>query len=383
MDILENLIRELQDLLHRLLPNGLEPTGDYVRSVLLTVQERIGLSSVVFAVMAAGGALLVYLGLTSIQRVSLARERGRIEGMTELSSFERLQFKLNQSGLRIRVREFLALGLLVGAAPGALFLLLGFFTIGALFFVSGPFLFYQYLMNRRAKELRAFREELPSAILDCRDLLATESDLRVVFQELVHSGPHALRTEFERALAQMTAMGVEGSLASVLREIGSSRPEPFFRQFFYALANSTTQGTDTREVLKRIAHGQKVQTRLQSKTRAKQAGLRIVALIYLFAPAGAALWTSLLSADFTGNFYQTLTGQLVQVIAVALGLLSYWGSMKIARRGLYIDEMVGAHVDAAAFPPYLVKDEMGEFTFDDSSGGMPLGELSPQPGGAA
>ena len=105
MDILENLIRELQDLLHRLLPNGLGPTGDYVRSVLLTVQERIGLSSVVFAVMAAGGALLVYLGLTSIQRVSLARERGRIEGMTELSSFERLQFKLNQSGLRIRVRE--------------------------------------------------------------------------------------------------------------------------------------------------------------------------------------------------------------------------------------------------------------------------------------
>jgi Flp pilus assembly protein TadB len=365
MNILENLIRELQRLLDSLLPNGLDPASDYARSLLLTVQERIGLSSVVFAVMAAGGALLVYLGLTSIQRVSLEREYSRIEGMQHLSAIERLQFKLVQSGLRIHAREFLLIGLLVGAAPGALFMLLGFLTIGGLFFVSGPFLYYQYLMNRRAKELRQFREDLPSAILDCRDLLATESDLRVVFQELTQSGPPGLRGEFSRALAQMTALGVEGSLASTLREIGSSRPEPFFRQFFYALANSTTQGTDTREVLKRIAQGQKVQTRLQSRTRAKQAGLRIVALIYLFAPAGAALWTSLLSADFTGNFYQTWTGQLVQVIAVGLGVLSYWGSMRIARRGLYLDEMVGTHVDTTAFPSTLIKDEMGEFVEDE------------------
>jgi Flp pilus assembly protein TadB len=316
--------------------------------------------------LAAGGALLVFLGLTSIQSVNLERELSRIEGMRTLGLFEQLQFKLIQSGLRVKVREFLLIGLAVGALPGVLFLVLGFVTIGALFCLSGPFLYYQFLMTRRAKELRLFRDELPSAILDCRDLLATESDLRVVFAELARSAPPVLRPEFAWTARKLTQMSVDASLAATLRQIGAARPEPFFRQFFYALANGTTQGTDTREVLRRIAHGQKTQTRLQARTRAKQAGLRVVALIYLFAPAGAALWTSLLSSDFTGNFYATWMGQAVQVLAVGLGLLSYWGSMRIARRGLYLDEMVGAHVDTAVFPSTLIKDEMGEWVSDDA-----------------
>ena len=369
---MQDLLRELERLFQTLAPEGLEPMRAYAQSVLLTLHERIELSSVVFAVMAAGGALLVFLGLTSVQRVSLARELGRIEGMRDLSLFERLQFKLLQSGLRMRVREFLVIGFLVGATPGALFMLLGFVTIGALFALTGPFVYYQFLMTRRAKELRQFRDDLPAAILDCRDLLATESDLRVIFAELARSAPPAVRPEFARAARQLTVMGVDASLAATLREIGSSRPEPFFRQFFYALANGTTQGTDTREVLRRIAQGQKTQTRLQARTRAKQAGLRVVALIYLFAPAGAALWTALLSADFTGNFYATWMGQGVQVLAVGLGLLSYWGSMRIARRGLYLDEMVGAHVDTAAFPSTLIRDEMGDW----------VPEESPEPGPA-
>ena len=60
-------------------------------------------------------------------------------------------------------------------------------------------------------------------------------------------------------------------------------------------------------------------------------------------------------------------GQLVQVLAVALGLVSYWASMRIARRGLYLDEMVGAHVDTAAFPSTLIKDELGELYGDDAA----------------
>ena len=87
---------------------------------LIFFRDRVGTVTAIAAIVAAGGALIAYLGLTSVRRVMLSDEYRRITGIREPSLSERLQLRLNQSGIRLKLGEFVAVGLLVGAVGGML-----------------------------------------------------------------------------------------------------------------------------------------------------------------------------------------------------------------------------------------------------------------------
>jgi Flp pilus assembly protein TadB len=340
---------------------------------MVWLRASVGIETVIFGVVAAGGMLITLIGLLSVRRVNLLGEAAHLEGIREPGALDRLQTRLYQSGLRIKVREFLVVGVMIGLALGGLFIVLGFISIGVVFCLSGPFLYYQMLMNRRAKELRNFREEMPIAILDTRDYLVMKAnDLRGAMLEMSERGPKSLRIDFDYAFRLMGGGAETEPIA--LREVARSREEPFFRQFFNALAEHH-KGGDTAAVLTRVAQGQKTHNRLQAKTRAKQAGLRMVGLIYMFAPPLFAVFMSFAGGIGAREFYATPTGQLVQLFSVLAGVVSYEVSGRIARRGLYLDEVTSVRLETEHVPALVASDEFGlmpaEEPFVVEAGDMP------------
>ena len=350
-DILNTITRWIEWLQNRVAPT------------VVWLRASVGIETVIFGVVAAGGMLITLIGLLSVRRVNLLGEAAHLEGIHEPGALDRLQTRLYQSGLRIKVREFLAVGIMLGLALGGLFIVLGFVSIGLVFCLSGPFLYYQILMNRRGKELRSFREEMPIAILDTRDYLVMKAnDLRGAMLEMSERGPKNLRIDFDYAFRLMGGGAETEPIA--LREVARSREEPFFRQFFNALAEHH-KGGDTAAVLTRVAQGQKTHNRLQAKTRAKQAGLRMVGLIYMFAPPLFAVFMAYAGGLGAREFYATPTGQLVQLFAVLAGIVSYEVSGRIARRGLYLDEVTSVRLETEHVPALVASDEFGLMPEDE------------------
>lgn len=321
--------------------------------LFLFLREHVSLSTAILAVVASGGALILWLGLTSITRVSLADEAARVKGVRTPSIVERLQARLAQSGLQITVWEFMAVGAMLGALAGGIFLVLGFTTLGVLAVPGGLVAYYQYLMFRRAKAMQAFREALPDAIDDCADHISTYNNTTRALRELAAKGPVLLRPEFANVLA-LAQGGV--SLHRALREAVGSRREVFFRQFLDALANYEAKGGDVRGVLERIAHAQRTQLRLQRRIAAAQAGGRLIGWAYAVAPAGFLVFMRLFGGDAYNAFYLTPIGQAVQVLVVASGVATWWLTRRIARHGIYLDENIGATLALGEHQMLLSKD---------------------------
>jgi hypothetical protein len=87
--------------------------------LLALMRARISPVTAIAAVMAAGGIVVMLVGLLSVRRISLDEEAARISGIRAPSRLDQLQMRLYQSGLRIRVAEFLLIGCCVGVLLGA------------------------------------------------------------------------------------------------------------------------------------------------------------------------------------------------------------------------------------------------------------------------
>ena len=207
---------------------------DPLLNVLLTpMGDRINPLTAVAAIIAAGGVVIVLIGILSIQRVSLDSEAARISGVTRPSRLDQLQLRLTQSGLRIKPGEFLLIGFLIGAVLGAGLMLCGFVVIGLVVVPAGPVLYYRFLMERHHRQLKAFRDQLPDAILDFIQYLAVKQDLVETIKEMRVKGPEALRPEFEQVNSLIQR---KVSVDAALEAVGQARSEAFFRQFMDALA---------------------------------------------------------------------------------------------------------------------------------------------------
>jgi hypothetical protein len=83
--------------------------------LLALLRARISPVTALAAVLAAGGVVVVWVGLLSVRRVSLDEEASRISGIRTPSKLDQLQMRLYQSGLRIPLGELL----LIGCVPAA------------------------------------------------------------------------------------------------------------------------------------------------------------------------------------------------------------------------------------------------------------------------
>ena len=82
-----------------------------LNDLITLLRYRVGPMTVVSAVLAAGGMLILLIGLSSVRRVALDEEAQRISGIRTPSALERGQMWLNQTGLRVRWWEFVVIGL--------------------------------------------------------------------------------------------------------------------------------------------------------------------------------------------------------------------------------------------------------------------------------
>ena len=148
------------------------------------LRYRVGPMTAISAVMAAGGMLILLIGLGSVRRVALDEEAQRISGIRTPSWLERAQMWLAQTGLRVKVWEFVAIGLVIGALLGGILILLGFVTLGVLMLPMGWVLYFQYLQRRRGQEYAAFRDQLPDAIDDAIEYFAVENNVVETVKQL-------------------------------------------------------------------------------------------------------------------------------------------------------------------------------------------------------
>lgn len=300
--------------------------------------DHLQMSTVVLAVVAAAGAVIAFIGLTSVRRVSLSEEAARVSGVHEMSPLGKLQARLDQSGVQVRLIDLVTVGIIVGMIACVVFGLLGLLTVGLLCIPAGPIAYYLYLMNRRNRTLRAFREALPDAIDDSADCLATNPALTTLIERMKTMAPLALRPTFE-CISEL-ALPIEGSLPSALRTVACSRDEVFFRQFLLVLADYGDSGNPyVRSALARVSHGQRALLRLQDRVAASQAGARIVAYVYAIAPVAFLVFMRLFGGEAYRQFYQLPLGQLTQTFVLVSGLVTYWLALRVANRGLYVDEI--------------------------------------------
>jgi Flp pilus assembly protein TadB len=302
--------------------------------VILDFTARIDAITTMLALIAAAGAVLAWLGLTSVRRISLAEEAARIRGIRQPTMADRLQAQIYQSGVQIKLRELVLVGLGLGAALGAPLAFLGFFTAALLALIAGPLGYWLVLMRRRDAKLQEFREALPDAISDCADHIAVFRSIRRAVEELAHHGPLPIRPIFEAVLVEASTQ----PLAAALARAGKLRSEVFYQQFLDALANAETKGGNVREVLDRIASAQRAQNALQRRIYAKQASGRLIGLLYGIAPTAFLIFFSLFGGETYINFFRSAVGQVAQIFVVLSGALTWWLTGKIGSRGLYLGE---------------------------------------------
>ena len=326
---------------------------DFLTDWLFVLRGRLSPMTVTAAVVAAGGMVILLLGLLSIRRVSLADEAERISGIRRPSRYARWQARLYQSGLRIRLWEFVLIGLLIGALAGAAFMLLGFVTLGLAAIPAGPFVYGRYLMRRRDHALRQFREQLPDAAHDFVQHFALTRDVPEAIKAMATKGPSALRPEFAWADSLIRR---KVPVASALEAVGRSRTETFFRQFMDALAQHEVNGGDLRGVLERIARGQRAQVRLHDRIESQQAGAQLVGRVYAAAPVCFLVFMRLMGGESYVRFFVTAVGQVAQLLVLGSSVAAWWLTNAIARRGIYLDNDDGVGNDTTVEPTLVFAD---------------------------
>ena len=319
------------------------------------VRENVASSTLVLAVIGAAGALVAYIGIVSVRRVSLASEADRVTGIHEPTLLEQLQSQLDQTGTPMRVREFLAISLVIGLVGFGISILLGLYTLGVICLLAGPFMYYQFLMLRRDARMREFRQQLADSVDDFADFHRIAGSIHDQALDLmVRHAPPLIRPEFERVLA---IKNTKLRLADAYREVGAARPEPFFRQFMDALANNETKGGALEPILRRLSQAQRAQLALQNEIRSQQSGGRLVTLVYAVAPACFLLFMRLTGGVFYTNYYRSPAGQLLQAAAILSGAVTYWAGRKVANRGIFADVMNDGHLDSKEHPVLLGEDQ--------------------------
>lgn len=167
---------------------------------LMAFRYRVAPSTVVAAIAAASGVLIVWIALSAVRRISLQSEAERVNGLVQPSWWDAIELRFRQTGLDLNPREFVLMGVLIGAALGALLLLLGFVTAGVLMLPVGFIGYYQWLMRRRTQQINEFREQLPEAVEDVLEYMRVKSNLPETVVRLSQEGPSALRSTFLKSI---------------------------------------------------------------------------------------------------------------------------------------------------------------------------------------
>jgi len=243
--------------------------------------------------------------------------------------FRRVEELLAQAGLHdVRPRDFVAFSAgtaLVGG--GVAQLLLGWVVVSLLttgLGLVGPLLYY---LHRRDRRRGAMQDALVDAMGQLRDAIRTGLSVQHALVGLAHSGPAALRPEFNRLTREIRLLGFEPAMEAMRERLA----DPVFDVVAASLAlNDRLGGRNVSQVLDRLAQATRAELRVQQEIRAYQAKNVLSAQIVAAVPLVVLIAIRAINPAYL-QIFSGWTGQLLLAGCVVSTALGYAGMLWITR----------------------------------------------------
>jgi Flp pilus assembly protein TadB len=290
-----------------------------------------GIVGLVLALGFAGGALLVYDGLTCPRRGGSSRPPRLIEA-TE----ERLRVFLRAAGLEMPVRTFVlySLGCGFGSAVVAQELL-GWPVTSVLALGIGTVVLAALYAPRAARRRAAEQAALPEFAEQLRASIGAGDSIEQGLVKLAATGPAALRPELLRLVMRQQVEGFEPALCEFRDRLGEALADEVCAAL---LLEYRLGGKQIGVVLSRLADATRQQLALRQEAIARQAHVRLTARIVVAVPALTLVVLRLISPEYLA-VYDGPKGQLVLLgclfwLAIGYGVLLWLGRLPSSPRVL-------------------------------------------------
>lgn len=296
--------------------------------------------NILIALVGALGMYVIFLGLYSYITVSLkGAPGGLLYGPEEDSPrperlsgslIERLDQMLYQARMPVSAGEFLAVSALLGTAvAAALFFATGALAAAVVGFVSGSFLYYIYLDQRRSSQLDEYEAVLPHALRDIRSAflakgLSPGEALRYVAEE----GPEICRADFEELAATFSESPIDyARLHRLLGLRGSyalDRAAEAFLQFH-------TMPQRIPEILDLLIPRLRKEIRVRREMRADTSNPKWQLVIVVAVPFLVIFFLRFAAPEYI-RFYSSPVGQLVFIAAFVVDVALYLAASAVVNR---------------------------------------------------
>jgi len=266
--------------------------------------------------------------------VSITRRSRRTEGgsfglLYQLNLLRSLEENMWQAGLYLRVSEMLLI--IVMMFGGGLFLGqalwhdLSFALLPAFAFSLAPIVFIRW---RRARRLRAFNQQLPSALDLIKSSLEAGHSLNRGLQVVVQEFADPLGSEFRTVLEQ-TRIGLP--LPRALDDLLKRVPEEDLRLLVVAVKVQTQVGSSLAIIVGRLSEIVRTRQRLRLQIKALTAQSRMGGYIVGALPAIVLGIFSLVQPSYAQTLFTDPTGIKILKAAIVLDLVAFATIRKLVK----------------------------------------------------
>jgi tight adherence protein B len=257
----------------------------------------------------------------TIRKKARPGAEGLLAGFYKLNLLQRLEENMWQAGLYMRVSEMLLIILLMFGAGFALGKALWhdalFSMIPALGLGMLPIVFIRW---RRGRRLRAFVQQLPSALDLVKSSLEAGHSLNRGLQVVVQEFADPLGSEFRTVLEQ-TRIGLP--LPRALDDLLKRVPEDDLRLLVVAVKVQTTVGSSLAGIVGRLSEIVRTRQRLRLQIRALTAQSRMGGYIVGALPAIVLGIFSLVQPSYSATLFTDPMGLKILKFAIILDGMAF------------------------------------------------------------
>jgi tight adherence protein B len=275
------------------------------------------------------GEGLIRTGGRQNRRRATNRQEELLDVIYRISFLNRLEERMWQAGLYMRVSEMLLLIIMMFGAGFSLgeFLLHDLLmTLAIAFGMSALPLFY--IRFRRKRRMREFTLQLPSALDLIKSSIEAGHSLLRGMQVLVQEFAEPLGGEFRTVLEQSRlGMPLTRSLEEMLKRV----PDDDLRLLVVAIKVQSEVGSSLAQIIGRLCEIVRTRQRLQQQIRTMTAQSRMSGLVVGLLPAAVLAIFSLVQPGYAQVLFYDHTGILALKLAIGLDLLALFTIRKILR----------------------------------------------------
>ncbi len=228
---------------------------------------------------------------------------------------------IDKAGLRISVKIFIAIIILVAAAGIVIGALIGkdiiFPIVLSLLFVSFPFI---YLRSKRISRLQNFTEQLPDALdMTARSLRAghsLSSAIEMISKEMAEPVAGLFRTAYEE---QTLGLSIRDSLSRMLDRIESMD----LRLFVTAINIHRDVGGNLAEMLERLATTIRERLKIRRQVKVYTAQGRLSGYVLAVLPIAMAGILYFIAPDYIAELTEAEIGKYIIAIAIVFQVIGF------------------------------------------------------------